>query len=59
MEPAEKRDFVNTQERAQRLAKQERLNAESGPAYGYDPDHTLAQVRDQFDSRGRCAWRDA
>ena len=51
MEPAEKRDFV-TQERAQRLAKQERLLADSGPAYGYDPDHTLAQVRDQFDSLG-------
>jgi lysyl-tRNA synthetase, class II len=49
MEPAEKRDFV-TQERAQRLAKQERLLADSGPAYGYDPDHTLAQVREQFDS---------
>jgi lysyl-tRNA synthetase class 2 len=49
MEPAEKRDFV-TQERAQRLAKQERLLADSGPAYGYDPSHTLAQVRDEFDS---------
>ena len=51
MEPAEKRDFV-TQERAQRLAKQERLLSDSGPAYSYDPDHTLAQVRDQFDSLG-------
>ena len=40
MEPGEKRDFV-TQERAQRLAKQERLIADSGPAYGYDRDHTL------------------
>ena len=49
MEPAEKRDFV-TQERATRLAKQERLLADSGPAYGYDPDHTLAQVREQFDA---------
>jgi lysyl-tRNA synthetase class 2 len=52
MEPGEKRDFV-TQERAQRLAKEERLNAESGPAYGYDRDHTLAQVRDGFDSLER------
>jgi lysyl-tRNA synthetase class 2 len=52
MEPAEKRDFV-TQERAQRLAKQERLLADTGPAYGYDPDHTLAQVRDQFDALGQ------
>ena len=49
MEPSDKRDFV-TQERAQRLAKQERLLADTGPAYGYDPDHTLAQVRDRFDS---------
>ena len=52
MEPGEKRDFV-TQERAQRLAKQERLNADSGPAYGYDRDHTLGQVRDGFDSLER------
>jgi lysyl-tRNA synthetase len=52
MEPGEKRDFVS-QERAQRLAKQERLNAESGPAYGYDRDHTVAQVREQFDSLDR------
>jgi lysyl-tRNA synthetase, class II len=49
MEPAEKRDFV-AQERAQRLAKQERLLAEAGPAYGYETDHTLAQVREQFDT---------
>jgi lysyl-tRNA synthetase, class II len=49
MEPGEKGDFV-TQERAQRLAKEERLNADSGPAYGYDSDHTLAAVRDGFDA---------
>jgi lysyl-tRNA synthetase class 2 len=49
MEPGEKRDFV-TQERAQRLAKEERLNADSGPAYGYDSDHALAAVRDGFDA---------
>jgi lysyl-tRNA synthetase class 2 len=41
-------DFV-ARERAQRLAKQERLNADGGPAYGYDRDHTLAQVRAEFD----------
>ena len=52
MEPAEKRDFV-TKERAQRLAKQERLLADSGPAYGYDSDHTLAQVREEFDRLGQ------
>ncbi len=51
MEPAEKRDFVS-QERAQRLAKQERLLVGKGPAYGYPRDHTLAQVREQFDSLG-------
>jgi lysyl-tRNA synthetase len=51
MEPGEKRDFVS-QERAQRLAKQERLNGDDGPAYGYDRDHTVAQVRDEFDSLG-------
>jgi lysyl-tRNA synthetase, class II len=51
MEPGEKRDFVS-QERAQRLAKQERLNGDEGPAYGYDRDHTVAQVRDEFDSLG-------
>src|SRR5215208_1993715 len=52
MEPAEKRDFV-TQERAQRLAKQERLLAGFGPAYGYDSDHSLAEVREQFDRLGQ------
>ena len=52
MEPGEKRDFV-AQERAQRLAKQERLLAGTGPAYGYDRDHTLARVRDDFESLDR------
>src|SRR5918998_209313 len=52
MEPGEKRDFVS-QERAQRLAKQERLNADGGPAYGYDRDHTLVEVRDGFESLDR------
>src|SRR5215212_2605508 len=52
MEPAEKRDFV-TQERAQRLAKQERLLAGFGHAYGYDSDHSLAEVREQFDRLGQ------
>jgi lysyl-tRNA synthetase, class II len=49
MEPTEKRDFVS-QERAQRLAKQDRLLADGGPAYGYDRDHSLAEVREQFDA---------
>jgi lysyl-tRNA synthetase, class II len=52
MEAGEKRDFVS-QERAQRLAKQERLLAGTGPAYGYDRDHTLGQVREQFESLDR------
>src|SRR5215213_1582645 len=52
MEPAEKRDFV-TRERAQRLAKQQRLLVDFGPGYGYDSDHTLAQVREQFDRLGQ------
>jgi lysyl-tRNA synthetase, class II len=41
------RDFV-AQERAQRLAKQERLTARAGAAYRFERDHTLAQVRDEF-----------
>jgi hypothetical protein len=41
-----KPDFV-ARERVQRLAKQERLQAKEGPAYGYD--HTLAQARAGFD----------
>src|ERR687894_15600 len=52
MEPGEKRDFV-AQERAQRLAKQERLLAGTGPAYGYDRDHTLPRVRDDLESLDR------
>ena len=42
------RDFVAA-ERAQRLAKQERLLARTGPAYRFDRDHTLAQLRRDFD----------
>jgi lysyl-tRNA synthetase, class II len=41
-------DFVS-RERAQRLGKQERLQAKDGPAYGFDRDHTLAQVRAELD----------
>ena len=44
----EKPSFV-ARERAQRLAKQERLQARDGPAYGFDRDHTLAQVRAELD----------
>jgi lysyl-tRNA synthetase, class II len=44
----EKPGFV-ARERAQRLAKQERLQAKEGPAYGFDRDHTLAQVRAELD----------
>jgi lysyl-tRNA synthetase, class II len=43
-----KRDFIAT-ERAQRLAKQERLRARSPAAYGYDRDHSLREVRERFD----------
>jgi lysyl-tRNA synthetase class 2 len=42
------RDFV-AEERAQRLAKQERLTARTGQAYRFDRDHTLAQLREEFD----------
>jgi lysyl-tRNA synthetase class 2 len=42
------RDFVAT-ERAERLAKQERLRARSPAAYGYDRDYSIAQVRESFD----------
>src|ERR671923_1429476 len=42
------RDFVAA-ERAQRLAKQERLLARTGPAYRFDRDHTLAQLHRDFD----------
>ena len=43
-------DFL-ARERAQRLAKQERLQArDGGPAYTFDRDHTLAEVRGEFDS---------
>jgi len=49
MDSGEKRDFL-AQERARRLAKQERLLAGVGPAYGFDEDHTLAQVRKEFDA---------
>jgi lysyl-tRNA synthetase, class II len=46
--PAEgTRNFV-AEERAQRLAKRERLTARTGAAYRFDRDHTLAQVRDEF-----------
>src|SRR3712207_9128500 len=41
------KDFVAA-ERAQRLAKQERLTARSGPAYRFDRDHSLAHVREEF-----------
>jgi lysyl-tRNA synthetase class 2 len=41
------KDFVAA-ERAQRLAKQERLTARSGPAYRFDRDHSLARVRQDF-----------
>jgi lysyl-tRNA synthetase class 2 len=44
-------DFVS-RERAQRLGKQERLQAKDGAAYGFDRDHTLAQVRAEFDGLG-------
>src|ERR671922_520993 len=46
--PRPRRDFVAA-ERAQRLAKQERLLARTGPAYRFDRDHTLAQLRRDFD----------
>ena len=39
------RDFV-AEERAKRLAKEKRLRARSGAAYGFERDHTLAQVRE-------------
>src|ERR671923_134893 len=42
------RDFVAA-ERAQRLAKQERLLARTGPAYRFDRDHTLAQLHRDFE----------
>jgi lysyl-tRNA synthetase, class II len=45
--PEGKRDFV-AEERAQRIAKQERLTARTGPAYRFDRDHTLAEIRDEF-----------
>src|SRR5215211_2958449 len=41
------RDFVG-EERAQRLAKQERLTARTGPVYRFERDHMLAGVRDEF-----------
>jgi lysyl-tRNA synthetase, class II len=47
LEDASARDFI-AEERAQRLAKQQRLTARSGSAYRFDRDHTLAQVRDEF-----------
>jgi lysyl-tRNA synthetase class 2 len=40
-------DFV-AEERAKRLAKQERLTARTGAAYRFDRDHALAQIRDEF-----------
>ena len=49
MDSGEKSDFL-AQERARRLAKEERLLAGVGPAYGFDEDHTLAQVRKEFDA---------
>jgi len=54
---AGKPDFV-ARERAQRLAKQERLQATDGPAYGYDRDHTLAQARAEFDGLAAGEERD-
>ena len=49
MDSGEKSDFL-AQERARRLAKEERLLAGVGPAYGFDENHTLAQVRKEFDA---------
>jgi lysyl-tRNA synthetase class II len=43
--PEGKRDFV-AEERAQRIAKQERLTARTGQAYRFDRD--LAEIRDEF-----------
>jgi lysyl-tRNA synthetase, class II len=43
-----KPSFIS-KERAQRLAKQERLQRRSPPAYGYDRDHSLGEVRAGFD----------
>ncbi|MBD0283079.1 MAG: lysine--tRNA ligase [Thermoleophilaceae bacterium] len=62
---ARAKDFV-AEERAHRLAKEERLIARTGAAYRFDRDHTLAQVRDDFggleaggetDTRVRVAGR--
>ncbi|HEX2125645.1 MAG TPA: lysine--tRNA ligase, partial [Thermoleophilaceae bacterium] len=52
------KDFVAA-ERAQRLAKQERLTARSGPAYRFDRDHSLAEVREEFGGLEAGAETDA